>query len=141
MEEVIGIDVVELAIDRARSLIPQGGMENLHYTQIDFFEYDETNPFNVIIDHTFLCALPPSRRLEWAKKMEMLLNPGGVLISYMFPLGFHADGPPFALSLSDYNDLLGNTFDMVYLKPITNRFHTWMPDCNENVGVFRRKAS
>jgi hypothetical protein len=56
--------------------------------------------------YTFLCALPPARRGEWASKMASLLRPGGLLLTLQYPLPPPAElaagtvnwhkGPPFA---------------------------------------------
>ncbi|KAK9483539.1 S-adenosyl-L-methionine-dependent methyltransferase [Lipomyces starkeyi] len=73
----------------------------------DFFHNDwETNlpfgndtKFDIIYDYTFLCALPPSMRAAWARRMAELLTPGGLLVCLEFPL--YKDpalpGPPWGL--------------------------------------------
>jgi methyl halide transferase len=44
----------------------------------DFFEHE--GKYDLILEQTFLSALPPSLRPAYADKMHSLLNPGGKLI-------------------------------------------------------------
>jgi hypothetical protein len=65
--------------------------------------------FDLIFDFTFLCALPPSARGDWAKRLGELLKPGsGRLVCLEFPLGKPegTGGPPFGLTEGIYVDLL-----------------------------------
>jgi hypothetical protein len=68
--------------------------------------------FDLIFDFTFLCALPPSARADWAKRMTELLVPGGKgkLVCLEFPLGKpeSSGGPPFGLTEEIYVKLLTN---------------------------------
>lgn len=59
-------------------------------------------------DYTFLCALPPSLRPQWAARMSQLLSPTGRLICVEFPLGKDPKlgGPPHGLEHELYEQLL-----------------------------------
>ena len=70
----------------------------------DFFTH--TGQYDLVYDCTFLCAIPPSRREEWATQMSKLIKPGGEIVSLVFPLGDYEGGPPFALSTKIVEDLL-----------------------------------
>ncbi|KAK5993985.1 putative thiol methyltransferase 2 [Cladobotryum mycophilum] len=63
--------------------------------------------FDLIYDYTFLCALLPEMRQDWARRMSQLLNPNGVLICLEFPLfrDLNELGPPWGLR-GVYWDLL-----------------------------------
>ncbi|KAF4985865.1 hypothetical protein FDECE_16266 [Fusarium decemcellulare] len=63
--------------------------------------------FDLIYDYTFLCALLPEMRKPWAKRMQELLAPNGVLVCLEFPLykALEAPGPPWGLK-GIYWDLL-----------------------------------
>jgi hypothetical protein len=61
----------------------------------------------VVFDCTFLCAIQPGRRAEWAAKMADVVAPGGELITLIFPVkpgapdpqdGEVGSGPPFNMS-------------------------------------------
>jgi SAM-dependent methyltransferase len=55
--------------------------------------------FDFIYDYTFLCALLPEMRADWARRMAELLRPAGTLFCLEFPL--YKDpalpGPPWGL--------------------------------------------
>lgn len=64
--------------------------------------------FDVIYDNTFLCALPPSLRPQWAARMSQLLAKDGVLICLEFPTHKPASsgGPPWSLPPTVHAELL-----------------------------------
>lgn len=64
----------------------------------DFLQYDfGTMRFDVIYERTFLCALLPSLREQYAERAAELLPPGGVLAGFFFHGEEDPDGPPFPL--------------------------------------------
>jgi hypothetical protein len=80
----------------------------------DFFTFDHGANFVFGYDYTFLCALPPSLRENWAARWAQLLNPGGNLATLVFPIdGPRDDGPPYALTVELVDGLLGGMFDRV----------------------------
>jgi len=75
--------------------------------QGDFFTHSPTEPYGIVFDSTFLCAIPPVRRAEWATQMARLVAPGGELVTLIFPVrpsgpdpadGDVGSGPPFSMS-------------------------------------------
>ncbi|KIH92854.1 hypothetical protein SPBR_03055 [Sporothrix brasiliensis 5110] len=72
----------------------------------DFFDDAwSTAQFDLIYDYTFLCALHPSLRKDWARRMHELLRPSGVLVCLEFPLFKSRDepGPPWPLQGVHWN--------------------------------------
>ncbi|KAI0135831.1 S-adenosyl-L-methionine-dependent methyltransferase [Daldinia grandis] len=65
--------------------------------------------FDLIYDYTFLCALPPDLRKDWASRMRELISPAGVLACLEFPLykDLRALGPPWGLKGVYWNILAG----------------------------------
>ncbi len=115
---VTGVDIAPTAVEEARKFLQAAVPEKADYYTVkeaDFFGLEEERgKMAFIFDYTFLCALPPSLRGEWAKQMAALLRPGGELFCLQFPLGAYGDthkvslqnGPPFILSKQLYHDLL-----------------------------------
>ena len=65
----------------------------------DFF--DLKGEFDLILEQTFFCALDPSLRPEYARKMHSLLRPNGKVVGVLFD--FPLDGaPPFGGSREEY---------------------------------------
>ncbi|RMY49529.1 hypothetical protein D0863_15118 [Hortaea werneckii] len=72
-------------------------------------EEEDPKTFDLIYDYTFLCALPPTLRPAWSKRMSQLLSPaGGMLICLEFPLQKppSSGGPPHGLTRELYEQLL-----------------------------------
>lgn len=83
----------------------------------DFFEQlptDHAGRYSLGYDCTFLCAIPVEKRQAWAKAWKALLQPGGELVTLIFPVAKDTDpadgnvgsGPPFLLSLKLVQQLL-----------------------------------
>jgi 2-polyprenyl-3-methyl-5-hydroxy-6-metoxy-1,4-benzoquinol methylase len=51
------------------------------YQNIDFFEIEETEKFDLIIDSRFLHGLYDEKRVKFWKKIKSHINPGGHFIS------------------------------------------------------------
>lgn len=91
--------------------------------------------FDVVFDYTFFCAMPPSRRPDWAKQMKDLVKPGGKLVCLEFPLGkpAHTEGPPWGVTEEIYVELLEkNGFKRV------DRF---LPDRIHAIGIGKTMCS
>lgn len=94
---------------------------------------------------SFLCALPPDLRRDWAKQITALSSPAARLITIMYPLPASADappkigGPPFELKESDYHDLLDEEWELIWIKRLQKPTrHTGAPG-GEALGVWRRR--
>lgn len=104
---VVGLDISETAAQIARKNLEEHGLsEDKAVIRVaDFFTFGE-GPFDVIYDYTFLAALPPSMRQDWASGTNRLLAKNGKLITLIFPLGEFEGGPPYAMSYSLVEGLL-----------------------------------
>lgn len=112
---VLGLDIAERAIEAAKQRLDQlpesqcSAKESAIFSTDSFFDLDTTVPeyqFDFIYDYTFLCALEPDIRTDWAKKMSELVKPGGELLTLIFPIGDKVGGPPFKVSLELVKGLL-----------------------------------
>ncbi|GKU92307.1 hypothetical protein SLEP1_g6054 [Rubroshorea leprosula] len=104
---VVGLDISETAIRTAVEL--SSSLPNADYftfLKADFFTWQPTNLFDLIFDYTFFCAIEPDMRSAWAQRISDLLKPDGELITLMFPIGDHVGGPPYKVSVSDYEEVL-----------------------------------
>ncbi|KAL7625718.1 hypothetical protein AAE478_004941 [Parahypoxylon ruwenzoriense] len=103
---------------------PGDSVGSVKFLEGDFFQRDweagiNATPdggvfqgFDLIYDYTFLCALPPELRKDWARRMSELLSPTGVLACLEFPLykDLRAPGPPWGLK-GVYWDILAEGGD------------------------------
>lgn len=108
--DVLGLEVSETAKRAAEAYLASSKKpetsKHAKIAQDNFFEHAPATPYDLAFDSTFLCAIPPSRRKEWASKYASLIRPGGELVSNVFPNGDFEGGPPFALSPKIVADLL-----------------------------------
>ncbi|MEM6524593.1 MAG: SAM-dependent methyltransferase [Bacteroidota bacterium] len=67
----------------------------------DFFELDST--YDLIIEQTFFCALHPSERPGYARKMSELLSNSGRLVGVLFEDELFHDHPPYGGFRDEYS--------------------------------------
>jgi len=75
--------------------------------QGDFF--DHNGKYDVIIEQTFFCALPPILRQKYVWKMHQLLSTNGKLAGLLFNLEFEVS-PPFGGNQKEYEKLFKDAF-------------------------------
>ncbi|CAK9866312.1 unnamed protein product [Sphagnum jensenii] len=106
---VVGLDISKTSLEKAQELASGNpNAEFVEFVNADFFTYvpPAAAAFDAIFDYTFFCALDPSLRPEWAKKTAELLAVDGELITLVYPLGEYEGGPPYAVSLQAYEEVL-----------------------------------
>ncbi|XP_010101337.2 probable thiol methyltransferase 2 isoform X2 [Morus notabilis] len=104
---VIGLDISGHAINKAIQLSSSHPNSSYFtFLEADFFTCHPTDLFDLIFDYTFFCAIEPHLRSAWARKMADILKPDGELITLMFPISDHVGGPPYKVSVSDYEEVL-----------------------------------
>lgn len=118
----VGLELSSVAIERFESLREAAGVpaEHAQLVQQDFFEFEPEAPFDLVWDYTFLCAIEPSRRGEWAERIDALLAPEGELVTLIFPVrqGDPDAGPPYPMSPGLVRELLEPRFEAVHLEPV-----------------------
>ena len=83
----------------------------------DFFEHK--GEYDVIIEQTFFCALPPFMRQKYVLKMHQLLAQNGVLAGLLFNRDFEIS-PPFGGNQKEYEMLFKEAFYFEKLEEATN---------------------
>lgn len=104
---VLGLEISDTAKKEADVLLAKSPNAKHAEVQVaDFFQHQPAELYDLAFDSTFLCAIPPARRTEWAAKYAFIIKQGGELVSNVFPIGPFRGGPPFALSPEIVKDLL-----------------------------------
>ncbi|KAF6162339.1 hypothetical protein GIB67_008468 [Kingdonia uniflora] len=104
---IVGLDISDNAIRKARELyLSSPKASYFAFLKEDFFTWNPTELFDLIFDYTFFCAIEPSMRSTWGSRVQDLLKPDGELITLMFPISDHVGGPPYKVSLADYEEVL-----------------------------------
>lgn len=98
-KNVTVVDISEVVCQR---LTDSYGEKGLRVVCADFFEHSDT--YDLIVEQTFFCALSPSLRGDYARKMAELLSEDGLLAGLLFNRTFEG-GPPFGGSVAEYQTL------------------------------------
>lgn len=106
---VLAIDFSPAAVAAARLTL---GNRTDIVRLADFFADGLGDPFDVIYERAFLCALPRTMWKGYASRCAQLLKPGGVIAGFFF-LDETPKGPPFGTSAPELNALLGQDFTKV----------------------------
>lgn len=111
--DAVGLDISATAVERARIAHPGHAAR---FITADLFEYTPAEPFDAIVEHTCLCALPPEWRPRYRDAAARLLKPGGLLVG-IFYLNPDMDpgetGPPFGITEAELTALFEPVFEIV----------------------------
>eukprot|EP00173_Palmaria_palmata_P003073 Plantae.Rhodophyta-Palmaria_palmata.ctg3199.p1 GENE.Plantae.Rhodophyta-Palmaria_palmata.ctg3199~~Plantae.Rhodophyta-Palmaria_palmata.ctg3199.p1 ORF type:complete len:215 (+),score=21.83 Plantae.Rhodophyta-Palmaria_palmata.ctg3199:128-772(+) len=112
-DEVIGLDLAPTGVAAAKKHaadVDGATAEKSTFVVGDFFDFQAPAGADIglIVDHTFLCALPPDMREKWAQTMAKLLPRGGLLVTLIYPLLKLPEegGPPYGVSFELFETLL-----------------------------------
>lgn len=75
---------------------------------------------DLIIEQTFFCAIDPSLRKDYAKKISEIIRPGGKLIGVLFDDKLNDDKPPFGGCKEEYLEYFEPYFKIVKLERCYN---------------------
>jgi len=103
----------------ARQLEQLGGRFEL----ADALEHAPRARYDLILEHTFFCALDPRLRERWGAAIERSLAPAGLVCALVFPVGKRLDegGPPYGCSTQDLLAALGPGFRVPIDEPARQR--------------------
>ena len=109
-------DIAEEALQNLSSRCPSFPKEYLLYA--DFFNLEDQ--FDLIIEQTFFCALNPSMRFDYVKKMNQILKKDGKLVGLLFGIEFPFNGPPFGGNIEEYRTIISTWLDLILLESCYN---------------------
>jgi methyl halide transferase len=101
-------DWAEAAILAFRDIAPEFPERQLLCR--DFFTLE--GPFDLILEQTFVSALPPERWPDWAACCARLLRPGGRVAGLLFATPFENPGPPFGAHREGYQKVMAPWLDV-----------------------------
>ena len=78
----------------------------------DFFTFKPRQPYQLIYERAFLCALPRKLWADWGKRVAELLPPDGLLAGYFF-ICDQPKGPPFGIQYEQLDELLAANFERI----------------------------
>lgn len=97
------VDISPTAVLEMKSRLTPEVNQHLNVVEGDFFAIEEQ--YDLVLEQTFFCALEPSMRKDYVKKMSEIIKPGGKLVGVLFNREFEKEGPPFGGSKPSYINL------------------------------------
>lgn len=114
-ENTFIVEISSLAIASFQKRYPS--FPTSHIFHADFFELDER--FDLVLEQTFFCAIEPTKRPAYARKMSEVLNPNGKLVGLLFDFPLET-GPPFGGSQTEYEGYFKPYFNIKRLERAHN---------------------
>lgn len=109
------LDIAAGALETLRTNVPDYPADQLIHG--DFFEH--SGQYDLIMEQTFFCALPPRLRPDYAQHMNELLAPGGTLAGLLFDFE-KEDGPPFGGTIPEYRGYFEPYFEVKLMERAHN---------------------
>lgn len=118
-ESVYVLDIVPSVMERFAHANPSFNPK--HIICHDFFDVHTlgVGDFDLIIEQTFLCAIEPHLRSDYARQMHRLLAVNGRLVGVLFD-GEFEHSPPYSGSLAQYQALFEPYFDIQIMERCYN---------------------
>ncbi|MFT3824503.1 MAG: methyltransferase domain-containing protein [Chitinophagaceae bacterium] len=111
------VDIAPLLVQQLLTQFSEFIGQQLTVIAGDFFRLQ--GQYDLVLEQTFFCALDPSLRPSYVKKMHSLLAPGGKLAGVLFNRDFEG-GPPFGGHIEEYRQLFSQHFTIHTLAPCYN---------------------
>jgi SAM-dependent methyltransferase len=113
--DALGLDIAPTGIAEARTRYPQIAGR---FMIGNFFDPppELRGAFDVVLEHTLLCALPLAMRENYRKGVDLTLRPGGLLIGVWFinpALDPGEEGPPFGINVAELTALFEDGYEIV----------------------------
>ena len=102
------IDIAPEAVEKIKKRFE--GKTQVRILCEDFFIHK--GQYDLIIEQTFFCAIPPFKREEYAQKIASILRSKGKIIGLLFDKNFVEKGPPFGGCACEYKPLFNPYFEI-----------------------------
>lgn len=131
---VTAIDISPVLTARLSEKLHDWIGDELTIITSDFFT--TVGQYDIILEQTFFCALPPVRREDYVHQAHRLLKTGGRLAGVFFDRDFEG-GPPFGGHRSEYEQLFKDLFELKVMAPCYNSI---APRAGSELFIIARKA-
>lgn len=110
------LDIAPLAVERLQKKFADNPAIKILCE--DFFAHE--GKYDVMVEQTFFCAIPPNKRNDYAKKAHQLLNQNGRIVGVLFNREFGNPYPPFGGNTEAYTAIFTPYFEIVKLETCYN---------------------
>ena len=113
--DALGVDLSETALNRARAYKdPEQG--SVSYQLADMLDANNGirgASFDYVFEHTCFCAIDPGLRKDYVNAVQRYLKPRGYFLAILFTNLDDPEGPPFATSHAEVENLYSPVFEIV----------------------------
>ncbi|MBS1644899.1 MAG: methyltransferase domain-containing protein [Bacteroidetes bacterium] len=110
------VDIAPIAVAQLQKKFE--GRPEIKVICSDFFQH--LGHYDLMLEQTFFCALPPNYRKEYVAKAAQLIKPGGELVGLLFDIDFAKAGPPFGGHEGAYRELFAPYFTIATMERCKN---------------------
>ena len=116
---VTAVDFAPAAVDRVKRRAEGLSVSVLEQ---DIFGLDEdfADHFDLVLEHTCYCAIPPEMRGEYARVMATVLKENGILVGLFWEV--QGEGPPYSSDPKDIERHFSSHFDIDRIEKAGNSF-------------------
>lgn len=111
------VDIAKAPLERIKAQLPSYPKDQL--IEGNFFDL-ELSDFDLILEQTFFCAIPPKLRAQYVLKIKELLKQGGKLVGLFFIFPLSESGPPYGGSVEEYQALFSEYFNFKVMEIASN---------------------
>lgn len=105
-----GYDIAQGAVDGARARTP--ARVTAEFNQGDFLADEPAESFDWVFEHTFYCAIHPSRRDDHREAVKRWLKPGGHLLAVHYFIE-NDEPPPYGTDRDEVIARFGDDFELL----------------------------
>ena len=111
--------VIDLAAAPLKNLAMRCSFPKKNIFNEDFFEFENDDLFDLIVEQTMFCAIDPMLRKAYIAKVAHTLKKKGKYVGLLFNKIFES-GPPFGGTQDEYYTLLKPYFSKIEIDPCYN---------------------
>jgi SAM-dependent methyltransferase len=109
---VTGLDLAPSSVPLAKRLADEEGL-TIDYRIVDFLSDEPHQPFDIVLEHTLFCAIPPTRRIDYVQAVRRWLKPGGLYLAVNYMITDDNGEPPFSTTTAELDARFGETFELL----------------------------
>ena len=117
-KNVFVLDIAETPLQNFKNRCPWFPESQLLHQ--DFFSLE--TKFDLVLEQTFFCALPPNRRANYASKMAEIIPKAKCLTGVLFDFALTEKGPPFGGSKEEYFSYFNPYFEIEKMERAENSY-------------------
>ena len=109
---VTGLDIAPSYVPLAERLADEGGRP-VDYRVGEFLSDEPYQPFDLVIEHTLFCAIPPARRDDYVQALRRWLKPGALYLAVNYMITDDNGEPPFSTTTTELDERFGEPFELL----------------------------